>query len=372
VTPVQTTAAVMRALHEPLSIETIELDPPGPGEVQIRMTAAGLCGSDLHVLHGHFPSAVPAVCGHEGAGIVEAVGDGVEGVAVGDQVAHLFIGPCGRCDNCRRGRGTFCTNRNHPDGTFADDTYRMHDAAGGDIATTLGLGSFSAHTVSPAKNVVVVPPELDPVSAALISCGVSTGVGAVLNVARLQPGDSVAVVGVGGVGAAAILGAVLGGASRIVGIDVLDAKRDVALGLGATDFVLATEQDPREELLRISGGRGIDRVMLTADTVRPEMYAMAVESAAPGGTVVQVGSSTAGLDHVPVPPTAFVRQIAFTGTAYGGMDPPRDARRYAELVLAGRLPVDRLVTRRYGLEQINDAFDDLAHGRNIRGVIEFA
>ena len=362
----------MRALHEPLTIETIELDPPKAGEVQIRMTAAGLCGSDLHVLHGHFPSAVPAVCGHEGAGIVEAVGEGVEGIAVGDQVVHLFVGPCGHCDNCERGRRTFCTNRAHPDGSYFDDTFRMHGSDGGDIATTLGLGSFSAHTVTPAVNVAVVPRDLDPVSAALISCGVSTGVGAVLNVARVQPGDSVAVVGVGGVGAAALLGAVLGGASHIVGVDILEAKREIALRLGATDFVLASEQDTHEELMRITAGRGVDRILLTADTVRPEMYAMAVQSAAPGGSVVQVGASTAGLDHIPVPPTAFVRQISFTGTAYGGMDPARDARRYAELVLAGRLPVDRLVTRRYGLEEINDAFDDLAGGRNIRGVIEFA
>jgi Zn-dependent alcohol dehydrogenase len=361
----------MRALHEPLSLETIELDEPRAGEVRIRMVAAGICGSDLHVLHGHFPSAVPAVCGHEGAGIVEAVGPGVTDIAVGDLVAHLFVGPCGHCDACRRGRRTFCTNRANADGTFADGTYRMHDLDGGDIATTLGLGSFSAHTVSPAKNCVVMPKELDAMAAALISCGVSTGVGAVLNVARLLPGDSVAVVGVGGVGAAAILGAVLGGAGRIIGIDILDNKRAVATQMGATDFVLASDEDPLSAILRITDGRGVDRVLLTADTVRPEMYALALESLAPGGVAVQVGSSTAGLDHLPVNPRVFVKQVSLTGTAYGGMDPPRDARRYADLVLSGRLPVDRLISRTYAHDQINDAFADLSAGNNIRGVIVF-
>jgi Zn-dependent alcohol dehydrogenase len=361
----------MRALHEPLSVEEIELDPPQSGEVLIRMLAAGICGSDLHVLHGHFPSAVPAVCGHEGAGIVEAVGDCVEGVAVGDLVAHLFIGPCGHCDACVRGQRTFCTNRANADGTFADGSYRMHDLAGADLATTLGLGSFSAHTVSPARNCVVLPHALDPVAAALISCGVSTGVGAVLNVARLAAGDTVAVVGVGGVGAAAILGAVLGGASRIVGIDVLERKRAVATDLGATDFVLASEEDPHTAIMRITAGRGIDRVLLTADTVRPEMYTMAMESLAPCGVAVQVGATTDGLDHIPVNPRVFVKQVTMTGTAYGGTDPARDARRYAGLVLAGRLPVERLVTRTYGLYGINEAFDDLAAGANVRGVIVY-
>ena len=126
----------MRELHQPLSIETIELDPPQAGEVLIRMTAAGLCGSDLHVLHGHFPSAVPAVCGHEGAGIVEMVGPGVDGIEVGNQVVHLFVGPCGKCANCLRGQKTFCTTRGAADGSFADGTFRMHGADGTDIATT--------------------------------------------------------------------------------------------------------------------------------------------------------------------------------------------------------------------------------------------
>jgi S-(hydroxymethyl)glutathione dehydrogenase/alcohol dehydrogenase len=216
---------------------------------------------------------------------------------------------------------------------------------GADLATTLGLGSFATHTVTPVTNCAVVPRDLDLVSAALISCGVSTGVGAVLNVAGLRPGDSVAVIGLGGVGAAAVLGAVLGGASRIVAVDIHEHKRAMAAELGATDFVHGREDDPRAAIMRLTGGRGVDRILLTADTVRPEMYALAVESLAPGGVAVQVGASTSGLDHLPISPHLFVtRQISFTGTVYGGMDPERDALRYAELVMAGRLPLDRLVS----------------------------
>jgi S-(hydroxymethyl)glutathione dehydrogenase/alcohol dehydrogenase len=248
----------------------------------------------------------------------------------------------------------------------------MHGLGGEPIATTLGLGSFSVHTVSPARHCAVVPRDLDLASAALLACGVSTGVGAVLNVSGIRPGDSVAVIGVGGVGAAAILGAVLGGAARIVAVDVREARRTVACELGATDFVLAGASDPRAEIERLTGGRGVDRVLLTADTIQPEMYALALESLAPGGVAVQVGTSPAALDRLPVSPHLFVRrQIAFTGTVYGSMDPARDALRWAELVRSGRLPVERLITRSYRLEQINDAFDDLVAGRNVRGVIRF-
>lgn len=366
----KTTAAVMRRLRQPLCIESIELDPPKAGEVLVRMAAAGLCGSDLHVRDGHFPSPLPAVCGHEGAGVVEAVGPGVVGIEVGDHVIHSFVGPCGRCEACRRGQRTFCSSQPRPDGALCDGSFRMHGPGGEDIATTLGLGSFSRHTVSPARQCLVVPRDLPLESAALISCGVSTGVGAVLNVAGLRPGDTAAVIGVGGVGAAAILGAVLGGASRIVAVDILEPKRAMAQALGATDFVRADRQDVTAELRRITACRGVDRALLTADTVRPEMYAMALESLAPGVVAVQVGASSAGLDHVPVNPALFVRrQVSLTGTVYGGMDPARDALRYAELARSGRLPVEKLITRRYGLEQINEAFDDLAAGRNLRGII---
>jgi NDMA-dependent alcohol dehydrogenase len=369
----QTMAAVMRAHNQPLSIETVELDEPRAGEVLIRMAAVGICGSDRHVLEGHFPGQVPTVGGHEGAGVVEAVGPEVSGIAVGDHVIQTFIGPCGICGACQRGQRTFCSARWTADGRLPDGTFRMHAQDGSDIGTLLGLGSFSAHTVTPARNVVVVPREVDLACAALVACGVSTGVGALLNVARAQPGDDVAVVGFGGVGAAAVLGARTIGARHIVAIDVHDAKESAARELGATHFLNARSTDVKAALSDITEGRGVDRVVLTLDRVFPEHYALAIESLAPGGVAVQVGSTDHAMANFPVSPDLFVRrQVSFTGTVYGGMDPASDALRWLDLYQEGRLPIDRLVTRTYGIEDINVAFEDLAAGRNIRGLVRFA
>lgn len=368
----KTIAAVMRGLHQPLSIETIELDAPAAGEVLIEMMSAGICGSDLHVIDGHFPGPVPGVCGHEGAGIVREVGPGVKGYAVGDHVIHTFVGPCGTCDTCRRGRPTFCANHANADGSLPDGSFRMHDADGNPLGTGLGLGSFSHHTVTPVTNCVVVPEDLDLAAAALISCGVSTGVGAALNVARVVPGSSVAIIGIGGVGAASILGSVLGGAGLVIAVDIHAAKGERAMELGASHFLNAAEQDVAAAIADITGGAGVDAVLLTVDQIRPEQYSLAMEALAPGGIAVQVGASPSDLTSLPISPSIFTRkQVSFTGTIYGGMDPARDALRYADLVRSGRLPVERLMTRSYGLTDINQAFDDLKAGHNIRGMIHF-
>lgn len=367
----QTRAAVMRHLGGPLSLETIELDPPRAGEVQIKMAAAGICGSDRHVLDGHFPSPVPAVCGHEGAGVIEAIGPGVTHIEIGDHVIQTFIGPCGRCANCRAGKRTFCKVPPSRDGSLLDGTFRMHAADGSEIATTLGLGSFSAHTVTPARNCVVIDRDIDLRLAALVSCGVSTGVGSVVNVAHTRPGDTVVVIGVGGVGAAALLGARIAGAGRVVAVDVQPGKQAVAESLGASAYVDASG-DLVADLVAACGPRGADRVVLTVDHVRPEHYAAAVRCLGPGGVAVQVGSSPKGLDHVPVDPREFtLKQAYFTGTVYGSSDPERDALRWIDLYHAGRLPIGDLITATYPLERIDDAFADLAAGRNIRGVIDF-
>ena len=368
----KTVAAVMRAHREPLSLERVELDPPKKGEVLIRMEAVGICGSDRHVLEGHFPGDVPTVGGHEGAGVVEAVGEGVTNIAVGDHVIQTFVGPCGLCTACRRGQRTFCTLRWTTDGTLPDGTFRMHAADGSPIGTLLGLGSFSAHTVSPVRNCVVIPNDVDFAEAALVACGVSTGVGAVINVARTQIGDDVAVLGVGGVGAAAIMGAHLAGASRIIAVDVHDAKETAARELGATHFLNARTTDVAAAIDTITERRGVDRLVLTLDRIFAEHYELAIASLAPGGIAVQVGSPVDGIDHLPVHPSLFARrQVSFTGTVYGGMNPEADALRWLHLVRSGRLPVHKLVTRTYALEDINIAFDDLVAGRNIRGLVRF-
>lgn len=362
----------MRALHRPLVIEEIELDGPKAGEVLLRMTAAGICGSDRHVLEGVYPSPLPAVAGHEGAGIVEAIGPGVTRVAVGDAVIQTFIGPCGHCEACRRGQRTFCQEAMPSDGTLLDGTFRMHALDGSDIATTLRLGTFSAHTVTPEINCVVVPKDVDPACAALVSCGVSTGVGAAINVGKVGPGDDVVVIGIGGVGVSALVGSVIAGAGRIIAVDLQESKRAVALEFGATQFVNAGTDDVLAAVKEATGGRGVDQVLLTADKIVASLYPLAVDCLAPGGVVVQVGTPEAGLDHIPVPPYALLRkQLAITGSVYGGMDTATDALRWLDLYRAGRLPLERFVTRTYPLDDINQAFTDLAEGRNIRGVILF-
>jgi Zn-dependent alcohol dehydrogenase len=354
----KTTAAVMRAHNQPLSIETIDVDPPKAGELLLRMAAAGICGSDRHVLEGHFPGEVPTVGGHEGAGVVEAVGEGVQGFAVGDHVLQTFVGACGVCNACRRGQRTFCSLRWTTDGTLPDGTFRMHAADGSPIGTLLGLGSFSAHTVSPARNCVVVPPDVDLACAALVACGVSTGVGAIINVARTQIGDDV--------------GARIAGAGRIIAVDVHDTKEEPARSFGATHFVNARTNDPAAVIAQITEGRGVDRLVLTLDRIFPEHYKLAIDVLAPGGVAVQVGSAAQPMDQLPVSPNAFAsRQVSFTGTVYGGMNPEADARRWLELHRRGALPVEKLITREYEIGDINTAFDDLAAGRNIRGLVRF-
>lgn len=362
----------MRATNQPLSVEEIDLDPPRAGEVLLRMVAAGICGSDRHVLEGRYPSPLPAVAGHEGAGVVEAVGPGVTRVEVGDHVVQTFIGPCGTCAACQRGQRTFCQSAMPQDGTLLDGTFRMHALDGSPIATTLRLGTFAAHTVTPEINLVPIPRDVDLIPAALVSCGVATGVGAAVNVAGVQPGDTVAVLGIGGVGSAALLGSVLAGAAVVVAVDLGTGKRGAAFAAGATAFVDAAAEDVLAAIREATGGRGVDKVLLTMDHVRPEHYPLAVAAAAPGGTVVQVGTGDASLDYIPVPPNELLRrQVSLTGTVFGGMDPAADARRWIDLHRAGRLPVERFVTRTYALDDINQAFADLAAGRNVRGVIVF-
>jgi Zn-dependent alcohol dehydrogenase len=258
------------------------------------------------------------------------------------------------------------------DGTLLDGTFRMHALDGSDIATTLRLGTFAAYTVTPEINCVRVPKDVDLVCAALVSCGVSTGVGAAINVAKVTPGEDVAVIGIGGVGVAALCGARLAGAARVIAVDRQESKRSVALEFGASRFVNAGTEDVAVAIRDATLGRGVDKVLLTVDRIVAGLYPLAVECLAPGGVAVQVGTPDVTLDHIPVPPYALLRkQLSITGTVYGGMDTATDALRWLDLYRSGRLPLERFVTRTYPLEDINLAFSDLAEGRNIRGVIVF-
>jgi NDMA-dependent alcohol dehydrogenase len=370
---VRTRAAVMREINQPLSVEEIELDPPKAGEVLVRMVAAGVCGSDVHFITGHRRSRMPVVRGHEGAGVVASVGPGVSRVAAGDHVIQTFVASCGRCAQCTRGRLTHCVNGlGITDGSLLDGTYRMHGANGEDIGTGSRLAAFSEWSVIPEYNLIVVPRDVPLEVAALVSCGVSTGVGAALNVARVQPGDSVVVFGVGGVGIAAVQGAVIGGAAEVIAVDVNENKRDFAQQFGATKFVNPGDGNVLEAIRELTDGFGADKAILTIDHVRPEHLTLAIEALAPGGVAVLVGAADMDLDHIPVHPAHMMRSAkTFATTMAGGMNPPRDALRYLDLYRAGRLKLDEFVTRTYPLDDINVAVEDLRAGRNVRGVVVY-
>jgi len=359
-------------LNRPLSIETIDLDAPEEGEVLIRLVAAGICHSDHHFITGHRQTRLPTVKGHEGAGIVEAVGPGVTRVSKGDHVLQTFIATCGSCKQCRRGKYTYCeTGLGIADGSMLDGTFRMH-ANGEDIGTGSRLGSFSHFTVSPQTACVVVPDDVDLVMASLISCGVSTGMGASINVAKVMPGESVAVFGIGGVGMAALVGALIAGAAEIVAVDITETKLETARSFGATSVVNASQGDPVTQIRAITHGYGVDKAILCIDTVRPEHIAMAVDSVDSGGIAVLVGGPDTKTDHIPVPPAAFMRNSkSLIGTLYGGMNPQADVLRYLELFRTGRLPLERFVTATYPLEGINRGFDDMLSGKNVRGVVVY-
>lgn len=366
----QTRAAVLHRAGEPLTVETLELDPPGEGEVLLRMVAAGVCGSDRHFVTGDASIRVPVVLGHEGAGVVEEVGPGVRRLRVGDHVLQSAVAHCRQCPECARGRLTHCcTGFGVRDGSMLDGTFRFH-LGNRDVGSGSRLGSFSERTVCPERSCMLVPPETDLSLAAIVACGVTTGMGAVLNVGRIQPGESAAVFGAGGVGMAAVVGAIVAGAAEVVAVDVRDERLAQARELGATAIVNASRQDAAEAVRAATGG-GADVAVLCIDHVRPEHIATAVRASGPGGRIVLVGLPGAGDRDIPVAPMDLIRQQkSILGTYLGGMNPPRDVLKYLGLWRAGRLPLERMVTGRYRLEEVNDAFADLAAGGNIRGVLQ--
>ncbi|MGE0304224.1 MAG: alcohol dehydrogenase catalytic domain-containing protein [Acidimicrobiia bacterium] len=362
-------AAVLRAPNAGLSVEDVRLDAPRAGEVLVRIAAAGVCHSDRLFMTGDRPIRMPSVIGHEGAGVVEAVGEGVDSLVPGDHVIQLFVAPCGRCHACTRGRPVFCDgNPMSFDGTMLDGTYRFHDEAG-DIGTGARLGSYSTHTVSPEQALVKIRRDLPFDVASLIGCGVTTGLGAAIDVAEVRPGDRVAVMGVGGVGASAILGAALAGASSVIAVDVKPNKLEFARMIGATHGVDATQIDVVEAIRGLTDGYGADKVIIAIDHVGGAHIRLAVEALDTGGRAVIAGLPEAGLESMPVPPGLLLRQRSIVGTLYGGLDPRASVLRAVELAASGRLDLGQLITKRYALDEINVAFDDLVAGRNLRGVI---
>jgi S-(hydroxymethyl)glutathione dehydrogenase / alcohol dehydrogenase len=366
-------AAVLIAGGQPISLETLRLDDPGPGELLVRMTAAGVCHSDLHVRDGHWDRPGPIVMGHEGAGIIEAVGPGIDPGHVGRPVALSWYAPCLRCRNCQLGRQWICTGSPAMGHAMADGSTRTSRADGTRVRTYLSIGTMSTAQVVPAAAAIPMPDGVPHEVAALIGCGVSTGVGAVLKTAAVPAGATVAVIGLGGVGLSCVMGAVIAGASRIIAVDVNRDKIDLAGSLGATHWVHAKpgDSDSVVEAIRSAAGNGGPDFVFEAIGL-PATIGQAIAALPPGGTACLVGltrfGETAAFEAFP-----FVdggRRII--GSNYGSAVAAVDFPTYAGMYLQGRLPVERLIDRVIGLDELEDAFDRLRAGRAARQMIAFS
>ncbi len=355
------------AESRPLEIVELELDPPGPGEILIRVRAAGLCHSDLSVIDGSRPRVMPMVLGHEAAGEVVELGPGVSEFAPGDHVVLSFVPSCGRCGPCLDGRAALCEPGAvaNAAGSLLSGARRWHDPAGAELNHHLGVSAFADHAVVSAHSAVKVDPELPFEIAALFGCAVLTGVGAALYSAGVAPGESVAVFGLGGVGLAALLGARVAGATTLVAVDVVQEKLDLALELGATHAVLAGENTPAD--VRAVTGGGAVRVIETAGSAA--VLAQAYAATRRGGTTVTVGlpdpEQMLGISAV----SLVAEEKTLRGCYLGSAVPARDIPRFVALYRAGALPVQRLLTHRLGLEEVNQGFDRLAQGRAVRQAV---
>lgn len=353
-----------------VSIETVELGDPGPGEVLVRITAAGLCHSDLSIINGDRPRPMPMVLGHEGVGVVEACGPGVDDLVRGDAVALVFVPSCGHCLPCQEGRPALCEPGAAANiaGTLVGGHRLLARPDGQMLNHQVGVSCFAEYAVVNRGSLVKVAPDLPPEVAAVFGCAVLTGVGAALNSAAVRLGQTVAVVGLGGVGLAAVLGALAAGAREVVAIDVLPAKLDLALSLGATRALRADDQDVVAQLRAAIPG-GVDVAIEAASSV-PALD-LAWRLTRRGGVTVtcSLPNPAHRLELPVVQMTAEERTLK--GSYLGSAVPTRDLPRYIDLYRAGRLPVDRLITHRLELDEINEGFDRLAAGEAVRQVIVF-
>ncbi len=363
-----TRAAVLRERGRATTVEELEVADPRVGEVRVRVLAAGVCHSDLHVRDGAWPRPTPIVLGHEGAGVIEAIGPGVGDLDVGQPVVLSWLVPCGQCRSCRAERPWACLASSSFRHAMPDGATVFRTEAGEAIRSYCGIATMAGLTVVPAAAAVALPDGVDPGVAALIGCCVSTGVGAVLKTAEVPPGASVAVIGLGGVGLSVVMGAVLAGASRIIAIDRVAAKLDLAGTIGATDGLLAgPDRESTIGRLRDLTDGGPDFVFEAIGRI--ETIELAIEASPLGGTVVLIGLSRAD-ERATFAVYPFVdgsRRIL--GSNYGFADPAIDFPRYADLHLAGRLPIERLIDRRIGLDDLESAFEAVRRGATTRQII---
>ena len=357
-------AAVLREVRTPLQIEDVKISKPGPHEVLIRTAAAGVCHSDLHFIEGSYPHPLPAVLGHESAGVVEQVGSEVRTVKPGDHVITCLSAFCGHCEHCLTGHMSLCVS---PDTKRdATDAPRLAQETG-PMMQYLNLSSFAEQMLIHEHACVAIRKDMPLDRAALIGCGVLTGVCAVFNTAKVRPGDTVAVIGCGGVGLAAINGAAIAGASRIIAVDMSPAKDNLSRVFGATDFVCGSDGDAVKAVLDMTRG-GVDQsfeavgLKVTAE----QAFGMLKR----GGDATIIGMIPVG-QSISLPGVAFLGEKKIQGSAMGSNHFPVDMPRMVDMYMNGKLLLDDMISRRVKLEQVNDAFAEMKRGEIARSVIVF-
>jgi S-(hydroxymethyl)glutathione dehydrogenase/alcohol dehydrogenase len=368
----KTKAAVLWELNAPWSIEDIEIDAPGPNEVLVKLAASGMCHSDEHLVTGDLPFELPIIGGHEGAGVVQAVGPGVSWVQPGDHVVFGFIPSCGRCPSCSTGHQNLCDlGQFLATGKQISDQTSRHHANGKDVGIMCLLGTFAQHTVVNEASCIKIDKDVPLDRACLLGCGVVTGWGSSVYAAEVAPGDTVVVVGIGGIGANAVQGARLAGAKRIVAIDPIEFKREKAMEFGATHTANSmTEAVPL--LQELTRGTMANKVIMTMGVGSGQLIGEAMALTAKRGRVVvtnihpalEYGASMSMLDL-----TLMEKQLV--GSLFGSGNPRSDIPKLLDLYREGQLDLDGLVTRTYALKDVNEGYRAMREGENIRGVITF-
>jgi S-(hydroxymethyl)mycothiol dehydrogenase len=351
---------IARAKGAPVEVVDVVVPDPGPGEAVVRIQACGVCHTDLHYREGGINEEFPFLLGHEAAGVVETVGDGVTDVAPGDFVILNWRAVCGQCRACARGRPQYCFNTHNA-------TQKMTLTDGTELSPALGIGAFIEKTLVASGQCTRVDPEADPVAVGLLGCGVMAGFGAAVNTGGVGRGDSVAVIGCGGVGNAAVAGAVVAGATTVIAVDVDDRKLEWARGFGATHTVNSREQDPVEAVRALTGGFGADVVVEAVG--RPETYEQAFYARDLAGTVVLVGVPTPELQVTLPMIEVFGRGGALKSSWYGDCLPSRDFPMLVDLYRQGRFDLGAFVSERIAIEDIEDAFDKMRRGEVLRSVV---
>jgi len=368
---VKTKAAVLRETGSPFELVELDLDPPKAGEVLIRYVAAGLCHSDEHLRHGDIVPRFPVVGGHEGAGIIEEVGPGVTRLKHGDHVICSFLPACGHCRWCSTGKSNLCDQgATILDGVMTDGTYRFHKD-GEDYGGMCMLGTFSEFSVISENSAIKVDDDLPLDVVVLIGCGVPTGWGSAVHAAATEAGDTIAIYGIGGIGINTVQGAALAGARNVVAIDPLPNKREMAEKLGAT-HACETAEEAHELIQQLTNGVGADKAIVTVGVVDSAVVSSAFDAIRKGGTVVVTGLADPAKTTIQISGamlTLFEKTIK--GSLFGSGDPFHDIPKMVELYQSGDLKLDELITKTYTLDEVNQGYDDLVAGKNIRGVIKY-